>query len=205
MTVTRTLDVSALPPYSISNKAPLWWGQLLMAVIEASMFLMLIAIYFYARISLDVWPPPGTQLPHLLWPSLALVPLVMSAFGSYWAGEGAKENNRQKMLTGLIGNVVLGIVFLAFRFVEWRTLNFTWATDIHGSVFYSILFLHTLDAIGDLLYTVMLIAIIASGKYGQKQRLGVHVDSVLWYFIVLIWFPLYFTIYWGPYLVGAPR
>ena len=39
----------------------------------------------------------------------------------------------------------------------------------------------------------------------MKQRLGVHVDSVLWYFIVLIWLPLYVAIYWGPHIVGAPK
>src|SRR5581483_11287053 len=27
MTPVRTLDVSGLPPYNISNRAPTWWGQ----------------------------------------------------------------------------------------------------------------------------------------------------------------------------------
>ncbi len=69
MTATRTLDVAHLQPYSISNKSPLWWGQLMMCFIEGSMFCMLIAIYFYLRLSVDMWPPPGTQLPHLTLPT----------------------------------------------------------------------------------------------------------------------------------------
>jgi cytochrome c oxidase subunit III len=28
--------------------------------------------------------------------------------------------------------------------------------------------------------------------------LGVHVDSVVWYFLVAIWIPIYVVIYWGP-------
>ncbi len=55
------------------------------------MFLMLIAIYFYLRLSVDVWPPPGTQLPHHDAATLALIPLLLSAVGSYWASEGRQE------------------------------------------------------------------------------------------------------------------
>ena len=76
MTAARSLDVADLPVYSISNRAPLWWGQFLMCVIEGSMLCMLIAIYFYLRLGVDVWPPPGAQLPFLKFPTLALVPLA---------------------------------------------------------------------------------------------------------------------------------
>jgi cytochrome c oxidase subunit I+III len=49
-----------------------------------------------------------------------------------------------------------------------------------------------------------LVIIVASRKYGPKQRLGVHVDSVIWYFLAGIWLPLYAVIYWGPRIVGSP-
>jgi cytochrome c oxidase subunit III len=203
MTPARTLDVSGLPPYEISNRAPLYWGQLLMAAIEGTLLCILIATYFYARLSVDVWPPPGVPPLKLLMPSLALIPLVLSAGGSYAASQGAKKNSRPIMLLGLGVNVILASFFLALRFIEWRTFNFTWASDVHGTLVWSILFLHTFDVIADVLMTVVLMVILAIGKYGAKQRLGVHVDSVLWYFLVLIWFPLYITLYWGPYLVRA--
>lgn len=205
MTTSRTLDLSRLPTNPISNQAPIWWGQLMMCFIEASMFGMLIAIYFYLRLSVDVWPQPGTQLPHALLPTLGLIPLLLSVVGSYWASDAAKKDDRAGMLKGMILNVALAIAFLAFRFAEIRTLNFTWATDVHGSIFWSILFLHTLDTVGDMVYTVVLIVAVARRKYGRRQRLGVHADSVVWYFIVAIWIPLYVMMYWGPHLVGAPK
>ena len=203
VTPARTLDVSGLPDYEISSRAPLWLGQLLMACIEGSLFCALIAMYFYLRLSIDIWPPSGIEPPRLTMPSLALIPLILSAAGSYVASEGAKQNNTRKMVVGLAVNVLLALFFLALRFIEWRTFNFTWQTDIHGTLVWTILFLHTFDVIADLLMTVILIAIIAFGKHGPQQRLGVHVDSVVWYFLVLIWIPLYVTIYWGPHLVGS--
>jgi heme/copper-type cytochrome/quinol oxidase subunit 3 len=51
--------------------------------------------------------------------------------------------------------------------------------------------------------TAVLIILLASGRYGEKQRVGVHVDSVLWYFLVAIWIPLYVVVYWGPAMVGT--
>lgn len=204
MTSPRTLDVSELSPCLISNKSPLWWGQLLMCFIEGSVLFMLIAMYFYLRLSVDVWPPPGTQLPHRLLPTLALIPLLVSAAGSYWASEAAKKNDRWGMLKGMGLNVALGIGFLSLQFAAAKTLNFNWRTDVHGSIFWSVLFLHSLDTVGDILYTAVLIYAVASNRYGQKQRLGIHADSVLWYFIVAIWFPLYLVLFWGPHIVGAP-
>jgi cytochrome c oxidase subunit 3 len=203
MTRAQEIDVSQLPDYSISTSAPLWWGQLLMAVIEGSMFLILIAIYFYLRISLDVWPPPGTQLPHLTKSTLALVPLILSCWGSYWASEGARKNSRRDMLVGMIVNVVLAAAYLAFRTAQWHDFNFGWATDVHGSIVWAILFLHTLDAVADVVFTMVLIGLIAFRPYGARERLAVHVDSVLWYFIVGIWLPLYAVVYWGPHIVGT--
>jgi cytochrome c oxidase subunit I+III len=204
MMSARSLDVADLPVYSISNRAPLWWGQLLMCAIEGSMLCMLIAIYFYLRLGVDIWPPPGTQLPLLTLPALAWAPLVISTLGSYLASEAAKKDDKRGMIVALALNFGMGSLFLVFRFAEWRTFNFTWSTDAHGTIVWTILFLHTFDMIADLLMTLMLVIIVASGKYGPRQRLGVHVDSVIWYFLAAIWLPLYAVIYWGPRIVGSP-
>ena len=176
----------------------------MIAFIEGTMFAILIAAYLYTRMRMDVWPPPGDQLPHLLLPSLELVPLLLSCFGSYWASESAKKNNRGGMIGGLSLNLVLACIALAMRIVAWHSLNFNWKTDIHGSYVWAFLGLHTFDYIGDLVFSIVLLVIILSGRYGQKQRLGVHVDSVVWYFLVAIWIPIYAVIYWGPRVVGTP-
>jgi len=201
----RTLDVSGLPPYDISNQSPIFWGQVLMCLIEGSLLCMLIATYFYLRLSVDVWPGPGVRLPDLGYSSWALLPLVASCAGSYVASEAAKKNSRAGMLWGLGLNLGLAIVFLVLRGLDWNSLNFTWASDAHGSIVWTILFLHSYDVVADVLMTAVLIVFVASGRYGPRQRIGVHVDSVLWYFLVGIWIPLYGVIYWAPRLIGGTR
>jgi heme/copper-type cytochrome/quinol oxidase subunit 3 len=198
MTEVKTIDVSGLLPYDVSSQSPLWWGQLMITFIEGTMFFILIACYFYTRLRMDVWPPPGDQFPHTLLPSLALIPLILSCAGSYWASEAAKKNHRAGMIGGLALNFVLAGAFLAMRIVEWHSLNFNWMTDIQGSYVWAFLGLHTFDYIADLGFTGVLLFLVLIGRCGPKQRLGVHVDSVVWYFLVLIWIPIYLTIYWGP-------
>ena len=95
MTEPKTIDVSHLPPYDISNQAPLWWGQLLLAAIEGMMFCILIAAFFYVRLRMDVWPPPGDQFPPRLMPTIALLPLFLSCIGTYWASEAAKKDAKE--------------------------------------------------------------------------------------------------------------
>jgi cytochrome c oxidase subunit I+III len=197
------IDVSHLPDYNISNESSLWWGQALMAAIEGSLFLMLVAMYFYLRLSVDVWPPPQTKPLDWIMPTAALLPFLLSCVGSYWASEGAKQNDSKKMLTGMIANVVLALIALGMRAVAWNSFNFSWNSDVHGSIVWTILFLHTFDAIADLIFTGALIVLVAIGRDDPRVRLGVHVDSVLWYFIVGIWLPLYVAVYWGPRLVGT--
>lgn len=205
MNERRTVDVSALPPYAVSNQSPLFWGQVLMCLIEGTLLCMLIATYFYLRLRVDVWPGPGEHLPSLTYSTWALIPLIASCIGSYLASEGAKKNSRAGMLWGLGLNLGLAIVFLIFRAMEWRSLNFTWASDAHGSIVWTILFLHSYDVVADLLMTAVLIVFVATGRYGPRQRIGVHVDSVLWYFLVGIWIPLYGVLYWAPRLIGGTQ
>src|SRR4051795_9550553 len=107
MTAHRTLDVSHLPTSDVSNHAPLWWGQFILALIEASMFFILVAMYFYIRLSYDMWPPPGVQMPQLPLSTIAWIPLLLSAVGSYVASEAAKKGDRRGMMVGLGINIVL--------------------------------------------------------------------------------------------------
>ena len=197
------IDVRRLPPAEISNVSPIFWGQALLCIIEGSVFGVLIATYLYLRMRVDVWPPPQTANPPVVGPTAALAVLLASALGSYWASEAAKKDDRAGMLQGLGLNLLLGGFFLFLRAIEWGQLNFNWAADAHGSIVWTILFVHSFDILADLIYTGVLVAIIFSGRYGEKQRSGVHVDSVVWYFLVAIWIPLYALVYWGPYFLGT--
>lgn len=205
MTAARTLDVSHLPPYDISSQAPTWWGQICLAIIEGTMFSIVMAAYFYVRLRVDVWPPPGDQFPHLLLPTLGLIPLLLSIPPAYFASKAAKKDDRVGMIVNLALNLFFALVYLVMRLIEWHSLNFDWKQDIQGSYVWALLGLHTFDYVADLGFTFVLLVLVLIGRYGEKERLGVHVDTIVWYFLVAIWIPLYVVLYWGPRIVETPR
>lgn len=204
MTPRRSIDVSALSDFEISSNAPLWWGQIFLALIEGAMFCIMIALYFYYRLVLDLWPPPGIARPERLIPACSTAFLLLSCIGSYLASEAAKRNDRGGMVFGLCLNLALGSIGMALRAFAWGSWNFTWKTSAYGSVVWGILFLHSFDVVADLLFTLVLVFIVAFVRAGPAQRLGVHVDSVIWYFLAGSWFALYITIDWTPYFWGGP-
>jgi cytochrome c oxidase subunit III len=205
MTEPKTIDVSHLPPYDISNQAPLWWGQLLLASIEGMMFCIVMAAYFYVRLRMDVWPPPGDQFPHTLLPTIGLIPLFLSCIGSYWASEAAKKDDRGGMIKGLLLNLVLAIAFFVIRVMDWHSLNFSYKADAFGTYMWTFLAVHSYDYAADVIFTLVLLLLVLIGRTGPKVRLGVHVDSVVWYFLVIIWVPLYVIVYWGPKILETQQ
>jgi cytochrome c oxidase subunit III len=205
ITAAKTLDVSHLRPWDVSSQSPAWWGQVCLAIIEGTMFSILLACYFYVRLRMDVWPPPGDQFPHLLLPTLGFIPLLLSVPPAYFASKAAKNNDRVGMIVNMALNLLFGVIYLVMRLIEWHSLNFNWKADIQGSYVWAFLGLHTFDYIGDLVFTFVLLVLVLIGRYGEKERLGVHVDTVVWYFLVAIWIPIYVVIYWGPRILETPR
>jgi len=200
----RTIDVSHLRTYEISSEAPLWWGQVCLAFVEGTMFCILIAMYFYIRLSMDMWPPRGIQIPEEVLPAVCVLLLLASCVGSYLASEAAKKDDRGGMIRGLVLNLVLASAGIICRAINWHGWNFSWRSTAYGSITWGILFLHTLDVVADLVFTTVLVIMLVLGYHSPRQRLGVHVDSIVWYFLVAIWIPLYVTVFWGPHIVGAP-
>jgi len=129
--------------------------------------------------------------------------LLLSCIGSYLASEAARKGDRKGMIWGMGLNLALAIAAMTCRAIDWRLWNFKWTTGVYGSITWAIVWIHTLDVLGDLVYTAVLALLVLLGNVGPRQRIGVHADSVVWYFLVAIWVPLYVTVYWVPYFWGA--
>jgi cytochrome c oxidase subunit I+III len=169
------------------------------------MFALLVAGYFYLRLGYDVWPPPGVSFIGWVLPTVELAVLLLSCVPAYWATEAAIENDIHGVRKGLLLNLALAAAGLVIRIVVWHSFNFAWHSSAYGSIVWAILGLHTFEYIGAMLETAVMLGIFFSGRFGDKQRGGVDVDSLTWYFIVGSWVPLYLVVYWSQYLVRAGR
>ena len=200
MTERKAIDVSRLPVVGFGWEAPIWWGQLYMAIIEGTLFAMLIAAYLYARMSFAVWPPPGANLPDLVLPTAAVVILLLSCIPMYWGDQATHTHDWTRMAAGLILNWVAGVVYLILRIIEWRKFDFSWSSHLYGSLVWALLGLHTAHVIGSLCETLVLLVILAAGHREEKLREGLNQDEIYWYFVVISGVLLYATVHLVPRL-----
>ena len=201
MTARFDIDASRLPDIAFGIKAPIWWGQLWMMAIESTIFLILIAAYFYTRMGFSVWPPPRDPTPGLLLPTLNLVVLALSCLPMRWSGKAGVRERIGAAAFWLAVGAAMAIGALAIRWYELAALQFKWNTDVYGSYVWSLLGLHTLHLIADTVESLVILLVLGFGRVGGKQQQALEVDGLYWYFVVGAYFPLYLLIYVYPRLL----
>jgi cytochrome c oxidase subunit 1/cytochrome c oxidase subunit I+III len=189
------MDAGLLPDVGFSTKAPIWWGQLGMMVIEGMIILIMIAGFFYTRMGFDVWPPPRIPVPNITVPTIVTVLLLVSCIPMRLSEKAAVAGNigRAAMFLGI--GCIFALVILVLRWYELVALPFKWTTDIFGTYAWCLIGLHTLHMVADTLESIVIFIILKVAPVGGKQQTGVEVDGLYWYFVVLIWLPIYATVY----------
>jgi cytochrome c oxidase subunit III len=193
------LDVSRLPDYATGHRSGLWWGTAGFIVIEATAFLLAVFAYFYLRSKLPAWPP-GVAPPDLLWGTLNTAVLLASAVPNHLAKQAAEAQRLGRVQLWMLVCLAFGAVFLVIRGFEFTALNCAWDTNAYGSIVWVILGLHTVHLLTEVVDSAVLTALLFSRHAKRRAYADIIESAFYWYFVVLIWLPLYVVIYWVPRL-----
>jgi cytochrome c oxidase subunit III len=192
-------DASALPTLHSGRRSPLWWGMVGLLTIETVVFSTLITAYLYLRFHNPNWPPAGVTPPDLLLPTLNTGILIASSFAMYWADQGIeKRGDVGQLKTGLGIAMALAVVFLVLKVVEYGDVEYRWDTSAYGSVIWTIIVFHSAHVASVLLKGVVVEILAFRGHFTRERHLGVQINGLYWHFVVIIWIPLYVTIYLVP-------
>jgi cytochrome c oxidase subunit I+III len=176
-------------------REPLFWGVVHLIIIEASGLALLLGAYFYLNGNEPSWPPPGVRSP-LLWPAAVSTALLLATLPmQHSVNRAAARGDIRGMRTGLIVATILAVVFLVFRFVDFKTLPFYWDSHAYGSAVWVIVGYHTLHAVTGVIENLMLIALLFKGPVERKHALDVQLSGLYWYFMVCAWLPCFASIY----------
>ena len=163
------------------------------------MLALLVATYLYLRFWLPAWPPPGARMPALVWPTLNLLVLIVSAVPMHSADKAARRGDRRGVQVGLLFGIVLGLVFLAGRIAIWRSFTFDYASHAYGSIVYALLGAHTMHVVAATGEAAVLLYFASRPDlFHDEQRLGVVTSGLYWNFVVGTWIVLYAIVYLGP-------
>lgn len=191
-------DASGLSPYNFGSQGALWWAMLGLIAIEATVFTCLIASYFYLKMEHTAWPPAGVQNPDLLLPTINSLILFASSAPIYWADRGIKRGDQRALNIGLWTGIAMGLAFLVLKVVEYADKDHRWDSHPYGSIVWAIIGFHSAHVLTLVLKTIVIGILAWWGYFNEKRHLGVDVQGLYWHFVVLVWLPLYATIYLSP-------
>jgi cytochrome c oxidase subunit III len=192
------IDVSALPNLVQGSRAPMWWGMVLLLVIESAVFGTIITSYFYLRMGQPEWPPAGISPPELGLATLNTFVLLASSIPMYMADHASTTGDQRKLRLGMIGAISLGLLFLLLKYLEYRDVPYRWDEHAYGSIVWLTIGFHSAHVASVVLKTIYMFYLALRGYFNTRRNLGVQVNGLYWHFVVAVWVPLYIVLYWAP-------
>jgi heme/copper-type cytochrome/quinol oxidase subunit 3 len=191
------LDVSKLPNVVFSTRSVTWNGVIGMMAIEGTVFLLMIAAYFYLHSRSVEWPPHENP-PALFWGTLNLVIFLVSMIPNAWYRRRARKGDLRGVRIGLVVLSAFAVVNLIVRYFELRHLNCDWSLDAYGSAVWMLMGLHITHLLTDFVDTIVLTVLFFTPLVEGKRFMDAAENADYWYFVVLFWVPIYLVIYWAP-------
>jgi cytochrome c oxidase subunit I+III len=193
----RTLDVSALPGYAFGHQGLIWWGTAGYMVIEGSMFVIALIVYFYLRLKVSAWPPSLPDPDH--WYATVNLLLVFgSCVPAALAKRAAERFDRRGVCVWLAVLTLFGVASVVVRALEFPALNCRWDDNAYASITWVVLGLHTIHLVTDVVDSGVILALMMIGPVSEPRYVDVSENSLYWFFIVVWWVPIYLTVYWAP-------
>jgi cytochrome c oxidase subunit I+III len=194
------IDVSEMASYAYSHRSLMWWGTMGVVAIEGLVFAFAIFTYFYLWSRNETWPLAAT-VPDLRWGIVNTVILLASAVPNQWTKSAAEKHDLKRVRIGLVICLVFALAFLAVRVLEFRTLNVRWDSSAYGSAVWMLMGLHTAHLLTDVYDTIVLTVLMFTGLVEGKRYVDVTENALYWYFVVIAWLPIFFTVYVAPRLL----
>lgn len=197
-------EATYLGNHTLAVQKGLNMGVALFIVSEALFFLAIFWAFFHSALSPTIelgaqWPPMGLEAinPFEL-PLLNTVILLSSGVTVTYAHHSLIQGNRKGALYGLVGTVLLAIVFTFLQGVEYTVSSFTLSDSVFGSCFYFGTGFHGLHVmIGTAFIAVGLWRVLAYHQT-DNHHLGLESAILYWHFVDIVWLFLFVSIYyWG--------
>jgi len=190
------LDVAMLDDHSFSIRAPIWWGNLLMILIEGAAFALMVVAYYYIRRNFNTWPPERTYLPDLGVSSINVLLQLVSVVPMWYAARLAFEHRPPEEIgRWLMLVIAFGLGAIVLRAFELRGLHTRYDSNAYGSITWMILVTHLAHLIAGSLETLLIALVMFIGPVEKKHYTDTTVMAVYWYFVVGSWVALWLVVF----------
>lgn len=174
-----------------------WWGMVFFLGSEALIFANLIAAYLYLEIRNG---GAGWKLDNVWYPAINTVLLLASSATMHYAGIGMRKGDFKRVTLGLIGTIVLALIFLGGQAYEYITLatgpeHLSMSKNIFGSAFFTLTGFHGLHVSIGVLFLVITLIRTRLGHFTQKKHFGFEAAELYWHFVDGVWVFVFLVVY----------
>lgn len=187
-----------LPHLVTGSKGTGWWGIVMLLMIESAVFAGLIASYFYLFANADVWPSGNATPPKMMVPIIYSIILLASGVLGYLGDKAMDHGDVRKMQIFRLSGCVALIVFLALKAYEYINLDYLWDDSAYSSIMWLIAGFHSAHVASVLLKELAIQALAAKGFFNIERRGAIQGATLYWSYVVLMWIPLFATLYIFP-------
>lgn len=186
---------------SQQSATKLRFGMLAFLGSELATFGALFGYYFYIRAG--NWSSIFVGIPNLTG-SLVLINttlLIASSVTLHYAHVAIRNNKRKKFIGGLLGTLLLGVVFIGGQVYEYYEFiiheGFTLTSGIFASAFFGLTGLHGVHvSLGAVLIGLVTLRGLF-GQYSADRHVSVSTASMYWHFVDVVWIFLVVVLYLG--------
>lgn len=195
------IDVSDLPTFTFGRSAITWWGTLGYMAIEGMSLVVCAVAYLYFRKNVHHWPPPPTAWPGVVLPGIGAAFLALTNIANWRLQVAARRLDLKGARVWFLALTVLGAIAIVFRVYDFRQLNTHWDSNAYSSAAWVTVGFHAALLVFEVIETWVFTALMWFGSVEGKHFADADDNCLYWYFMSLIWLPLYVLIYWSPRLL----
>jgi cytochrome c oxidase subunit 3 len=171
-------------------------GTVLFIASEVMFFSTLFATYFTLRAANSPWPPESSPEIELVGlPLILTATLLLSSVSMHGAVWGVRNDNRTVFVSSLAITVVLGVIFLTGEVYDALSLGFGFSTNVHGSIFFTILSFHGLHVLGGVVFLTFCLFGAMNGRFNSGNYQVIESAAYYWHFVDVVWIFVLMTLY----------
>jgi len=171
-------------------------GMTCLIIAESAIFVIFVVAYLF-YLGKDLSGPAPRQVLEL--PILNSICLLSSSATITFALSSLRNNNAKRFSFWWLVTIALGAYFLLGTGREWHHLihdkGLTIHTNLFGTTFYSLVGLHASHVVVGLLALSIVMAFALAGSVRQEHAERVHVLSLYWHFVDVVWVVVFTVVY----------
>ncbi len=188
-----------IPVGPVGRRGVGYWGVAMLVASEAALFSYLLFAYFYTGATAQ----PGWLLeprPELKLAVPNTVLLLASSFVAWFGERGILAQRRSQALLGFAGAFIMGSLFVAVQWFEWKAKPFSLGTSSYASLYFVTTGFHIAHVLAGLMVLAAIFAWTALDYFSPRRRLTVSAGVLYWHFVDIVWIFVFTTYYVTPYL-----